>query len=269
MFPCWNLWKEEVGVLARPVGRGDDLPRYEESVDEEREVERIRLGVEVVLSDAHCESVRSALRDVETPRERARALGCVCDAFSIRAPRSRRGGERRTRNRRPGGNRRPVDVRDERIAARVAQLGIVRRPVAIRIGDDRICPSAEFLDVDESVAVRIFEAVGKERNRAVCSFPRVGHAVAICVGGMRIRPGAEFGKIGKSVAVGIERRVGSVCGIESVPLLPPVGHAVAILIDDADDMEKISPWHIFLLATRLRPKELKSSLARILEVFYL
>ena len=213
--------------------------------------------------------VRSTFGDREVPGKRARALGCVCDAFSIRAPRSRRGGERRTRNRRPGGNRRPVDVRDERIAARVAQLGIVRRPVAIRIGDDRICPRVEFLDVDEAVAVRVFHRVGKERNRAVCSFPRVGHAVAICVGGMRIRPGAEFGKIGKSVAVGIERRVGSVCGIESVPLLPPVGHAVAILIDDADDMEKISPWHIFLLATRLRPKELKSSLARILEVFYL
>ena len=178
----WDLGKEEVGVLARPVGRGDDLPRYEESVDEEREVERIRLSVEVVLSNAHCERVRSAFGDREVPGKRARALGCVCDAFSIRAPRSRRGGERRTRNRRPGGNRRPVDVRDERIAARVAQLGIVRRPVAIRIGDDRICPSAEFLDVDESVAVRIFEAVGKERNRAVCSFPRVGHAVAIRVG---------------------------------------------------------------------------------------
>ena len=89
----WDLWKEEVGVLARPVWRGDDLTRDEESVDEEREVERIRLRVEIVLSDAHCERVRPALRDVEAPRERARSLGGEHDSAVLRAPCAGRGGE--------------------------------------------------------------------------------------------------------------------------------------------------------------------------------
>ena len=148
-----------------------------------------------MLSDAHCERVRAALRDVEAPRERARALGGVCDAFHVRAPRSRRCGEGCSRDRRPGGNRRPVDVRDKRIAARVANLGVVGRSIAIRVGDKRICPGAELIEGDESVAVGIIEAVGDERNRAVRGLPGVGHAVGVSVSGMRVGPGAVLGEV--------------------------------------------------------------------------
>ena len=60
MLSWGSFGKEEECVRPRPVGGEDDLPRHEESIDEEREVEGFCLGVEVVLADIDGEGVRAA-----------------------------------------------------------------------------------------------------------------------------------------------------------------------------------------------------------------
>ena len=96
MLACWNLGQEEERVVCAAVGRGDDLSRNEESVDIEREVERRRLGVEIVLPDADGERVRTAFGNREVPGKRTRALGGVERSVLAGTPRAGRGHSRRS-----------------------------------------------------------------------------------------------------------------------------------------------------------------------------
>ena len=107
----------------------------------------------------------------------------------------------------------------------------VRQAVRIRVRHQWIRPASIFLEVGQSIVVRIVRDVVLQRIETALHLPAVRNPVGIRVVVQGIAPMLEFPPVGQSIAIAIPVSVVGQ-GIQLVCRLPAVRHAVEVRIGE-------------------------------------